>query len=35
MVGQILPNNNKSATEIFPKSFYNLNTGSGKEKKGN
>jgi hypothetical protein len=33
MVGQILPNNNESAMGIFPKSFCNLITGSGKEKK--
>jgi hypothetical protein len=25
MVGQILPNNNESVTEIFPKIFWNLN----------
>jgi TATA-box binding protein (TBP) (component of TFIID and TFIIIB) len=26
MVGQILPNNNESATEIFPQKFWDLNT---------
>jgi hypothetical protein len=26
MVGQILPNNNESATGIFPKKIHNLNT---------
>jgi hypothetical protein len=25
MVGQILPNNNESATEIFSKKFWDLN----------
>jgi hypothetical protein len=25
MVGQILPNNNESATEIFAKKFWDLN----------
>jgi hypothetical protein len=32
MVGQILPNNNKNATEIFPKNFCNLNTAQAELK---